>query len=170
MRKRVNYQYYVEGENEKYFINTLKSELRCIIPGKVEKFNTIQDEFTTARIRTLIHDTIVILVFDTDVVKIDILMKNIELLKGQKSVKDVICIPQIKNLEDELIRCCNIKVIEELTHSCSKKDFKRDFLACKNLGSRLIKCGFDINKIWTGKPKGLFCKIVNGAEKIKIIK
>lgn len=30
------YQYYVEGQDEKKIIDTLKSEFMCIIPGKVQ--------------------------------------------------------------------------------------------------------------------------------------
>ena len=53
MRKSGIYQYYVEGEDERSLLNTLKLDLRCIESGKIDKFNVIQSRFTTARMRTL---------------------------------------------------------------------------------------------------------------------
>lgn len=46
MDKRKNYQYYVEGDDEKCLINVLKRDLQCIASGKVEKFNAIQNKFS----------------------------------------------------------------------------------------------------------------------------
>lgn len=139
MAKNKNYQYYVEGEDEKCIINTLKAELGCIVPGKVEKFNVVQNEFTVGRLRTLKMGTVVVLVFDTDTDNSIILQKNITFLKKQSAVKEVVCIPQIYSLEDELLRSCQIKKIEELTKSKSKKDFKGDLIKCCNLAERLKK-------------------------------
>ena len=67
MRKSGIYQYYVEGEDERSLLNTLKLDLRCIESGKIDKFNVIQSRFTTARMRTLKTGTTVVLVYDTDV-------------------------------------------------------------------------------------------------------
>ena len=36
-----NYQYYVEGEDEEKIVKVLKTELRLIEPGKIEKFNVL---------------------------------------------------------------------------------------------------------------------------------
>lgn len=49
MKKGINYQYYVEGEDEKKLLNVLKA-MGCIESGKVDKFNVVQNEFTFARI------------------------------------------------------------------------------------------------------------------------
>lgn len=168
MRKGVNYQYYVEGEDEEKLINILKTELKCIAPGKVNKFNVIQERITTLRIRTLKQDTVVVLVFDTDVVKTDILKSNIEFLRKQSAIKEVICIPQVKNLEDELLYSCTIKKIEEITHSRSSKNWKSDWIACKNAGERLEACGFSLEKFWSRQALGVFQNIENGAKKIKL--
>ena len=46
--------------------------------------------------------TIVVLVFDTDAGNIDTLKENIKFLNKQKTIKKVLCITQVKNLEDEL--------------------------------------------------------------------
>lgn len=57
--------------------------MQCIVPGKVEVFNVVQDYFTTARIRTLKTGTIVILVFDTDKNDISILRSNLDFFWNQ---------------------------------------------------------------------------------------
>lgn len=168
MRKEISYQYYVEGEDEKKLLNVLKRDLRCIKSGKVDKFNVIQDYFTTARIRPLKQNTIVILVYDTDIEKIEILRKNITFLQNQCAVKDVLCIPQVKKFEHELIRACEIRNIMELTHSKTEKDFKRDLISCTNLCERLKKCKFDIAKFWNCDPQNKFSVWRNDADKIKI--
>ena len=65
MAKRI-YQYYVEGDDEKALVNTLKSDLRCIESGKVDVFNVVQNLLKPTRLRTLKPNTIVVLVYDTD--------------------------------------------------------------------------------------------------------
>ena len=159
----------VEGEDERSLLNTLKLDLRCIESGKIDKFNVIQSRFTTARMRTLKTGTTVVLVYDTDVeMNTKILDENIAFLKRQKGIKEVICIPQVRNLEDELVRACNIKNIVDLTKSLTKADYKRDLINCSNLSDRLKKCKFDITKIWAEIPKNNFKKYGNDSEKIKI--
>lgn len=167
--KRASYYYYVEGDDEKSLLNALKSDLGCIVSGKVEKFNPVQNRFTNARIRPLKVGTIVVLVYDTDVeTNVTILNDNINFLKRHSGIKDVICIPQVKNLEDELIIACEIKNIAELTKSDTKKEFKRDLISCSNLGARLKKCKFDVRKFWNQMPANKFKDFGNDAEKIKI--
>lgn len=171
MRKKAIYHYYVEGEDEKSLLNALKSDMGCIESGKVDKFNVIQNRFTNARIRPLKPGTIVVLVYDTDVEdNISVLKDNIDFLRKQGGIKDVICVPQVKNLEDELKNACNIKNIGELTKSGTKTDYKRDLISCSNLGVRLCKCQFDVSKFWSKIPSNEFQKFGNGAEKIKIYK
>lgn len=146
MRKSGIYQYYVEGEDERSLLNTLKLDLRCIESGKIDKFNVIQSRFTTARMRTLKTGTTIVLVYDTDVeMNTKILDENIAFLKRQKGIKEVICIPQVRNLEDELVRACNIKNIVDLTKSLTKADYKRDLINCSNLSDRLKKCKLEIH-------------------------
>jgi len=101
--------YFVEGENERKLIETIKN--KYLYSGKIKIINTIQNKVPNSILRTLERETVVVLVFDTDVEKIDILDENIKLIKNSNNVKDVICIPQIKNLEDELIYSTNINKI-----------------------------------------------------------
>lgn len=169
MKKREIYHYYVEGEDEKKLLEVLKRDFGCIESGKIDKVNVMQTRFSAARIRTLKPDTIVVLIYDTDVEDgLAILRDNVDFLSKQKGIKQVICIPQVRNLEEELLRACNIKNITELTKSDSKTNYKRDLISCSNLAHRLSTCGFDITKLWNRMPNNKFMKFGNGAERIKI--
>lgn len=162
-------QYYVEGECEEKFINTLKSELMVVKTGKVQKLNVIEKEISNAHLIALRPDTVVVLIFDTDTCNIDILNKNIKKLSKCSSVSDLILIPQVKNLEDELIQSCAIKNIKELLKSKSNKDFKGDFIRVTNLANKLKSKNFDINKLWIRTPTPPYQNIKNDAGKIKNI-
>lgn len=168
---KVNYiQYYVEGECEEKLVNTLKSELMLVKPGKVQKFNAIESEITNARLIALRPGTMVVLIFDTDTRNVDILNKNIKKLQSCKSVVDLVLIPQIKNLEDELVKSCNIRDVKELLGSKSTKDFKCDFIRVSNLAYKLKNKNFDINLIWTETPVSPYQHIENHSKKIKLTK
>lgn len=163
-------KYYVEGENEKKIVEVLRSEYRTIKAGKVEKLNITCQEITKSKIMQLKWGTIVVVIFDTDRDDkkiIEMVEKNLRFLRGQKSINDVICIMQVDNLEDELIRSCNIKHAKELTGSKSKKDFKSDMLHISNLKTKLEEKGFDQNKFWNSSPKNGYNKFQNESSKIK---
>lgn len=160
-------QYFVEGECEEKLVNTLKSELMVVKPGKVQKLNVIENEIKKARLIALRPGTMVVLIFDTDTGNTEILNKNIKRLLECNSVADLVLIPQVKNLEDELEKSCSIRNIKELLGSKSNKDFKSDFIRVTNLASKLKNKNFDINLIWTGKPSSPYQNIKNDAIKIK---
>lgn len=161
------YCYFVEGDDDKKVVNTLKTELQVIIPGKVHKFNVIENRLNMGHLRTLRSGTIIILVFDTDTGKTSILEENIKFLKNQKIVKEVYCITQVMNLEDELVRSCSIDAIKELTKSKSNTDFKRDILRISNLKDRLEACGFECAKFWNSKPQNEYKHFSNDSDKVK---
>ena len=115
------YHYYVEGDDEKKVIDTLKTSMQLIISGKVDVFNVIERKFTRNQIMRLKQGTIVVLVFDTDTNQVDTLLENILFLQKQPIVKKVICVPQVKNLDDELLRSCNIKQIKEYAKKSDEK-------------------------------------------------
>ena len=167
--KEINVQYFVEGEDEKKLVNTLKNQLGVIRPGKVQKLNVVENKIPINILRTLKKGTMVVLVFDTDTEKTDTLNNNIEMLKDCSFISSVITITQVKNLEDELVRSCNIKNIKELLNSRSKKDFKSDLIRITNLDSKLKEHEFDINLFWSKQPDKPYQKIVNEADQIKII-
>lgn len=168
MKQYGNYHYYVEGEDDKKIVNTLKTDMQQIIPGKVEVFNVIEKSFSKMQIMNLKRGTTVVLVFDTDTGKVENLKKNIAFLSKQSVIKEIICITQIMNLEDELVRSCNIKSIKQLTKSKSDKDFKRDVLKITNLGKRLAECSFDFSSFWAKSPSGTYKNFENGAKRVRI--
>lgn len=160
-------QYYVEGEDEKKLIDVLKTDMRLIIPGKVQKLNVVEQQIKKTHFINMKNHTMVVLVFDTDTGKEDILNKNIEILMQCSLVSEVVTIPQVKNLEDELIRCCDIKDIKELLGSKSKKDFKKDFIKVENLKNKLLEHKFEFKKLWIKLPENGYKGILNKADKIR---
>ena len=62
MKEGEYYHYFVEGEDDKKVISTLKSDFRSIVPGKVQKFNVIQNKLSKSHLRMLKYRTTVILV------------------------------------------------------------------------------------------------------------
>ena len=109
--------------------------------------NVVQERLTDLKLRVLSEGTILIFVFDTDTGNIEILSENIKRAKKSSRVKNVYCITQVKNLEDELIRSTNIKRIDELLESKSKSNFKRDFIKEKNLKQKLEAHSFDLKML-----------------------
>ncbi len=167
MAKNEIYQFYVEGEDEKKLIETLKKDMNSIVSGKVEVLNVIQKEIKTPRIRSLKTGTKVVLIYDTDIAKTDILDKNIKLLKSSKHIKRIICIPQVLNLEDELVRATNIRQVMEFLGSRTLTDYKRDLIKCSNLDKKLQEKDFDIAKLWSMVPPASFTKYGNDSDLIK---
>lgn len=162
-------QYYVEGEDEEKLINVLKTELKAIRAGKVQKLNVVTQNLTNARLMTLRPGTMVVLVFDTDAGNIDILNRNLKALKKCPAVSEIVTIPQVPNLEQELVRSCGIKRATELLDSKSKKDFKSDFIRISNLADKLRKHQFNINCLWCGNPPPPYQDIKNMSANIKLV-
>ncbi len=161
------YHYYVEGQTDEKMVRILKTDLQLVVPGKVEKFNIIENELSSSRTIGLKKGTIVVLVFDTDTNNNSILDKNIKFLQEQNNISKVICITQVGNLEDELIRSCDIKEIRELTGSRSNSDFKNDMLKQNNFMNKLERKFFDFNKFWNCSASNQFSYINNEAKLIK---
>lgn len=167
MSKTPYYQYFVEGEDEKKLVNTLKSDLELILPGKVQVFNVTQNKLNKLRIGNLKARTKVVLIFDTDAGNISILEDNIAFLKKASAVSEVITIPQVPNLENELIKACNIKQIKELLGSNSASEYKHDLIKASNLAQKLVEHQFDFKKFWCTCDVDTYKKIKNMAYKIK---
>jgi hypothetical protein len=139
------FQYYVEGETDAVLLRALKTDMQCIVPGKIKVFNVVEEEFTRARLMTLKHKTNVVLLFDTDTLNASILKKNMKFLSNQSMIGHVYCLPQVNNLEDELIRTCNISKIRELLSSKTDTDFKTDFCKCTTIKQALERHDFSID-------------------------
>lgn len=161
-------QYFVEGETEEKVVNVLKTDLRLILPGKVHKLNVVEKPFTNARLLALRPGTVVVLVFDTDTGHTDILNENLRILRACPSVAEVVTIPQVKNLEAELVRACSVKRVWELLGVKSVKDFKAELIRTGNLAEKLKEHNFDINLFWAKRPAAPFQDIQNMADKIKL--
>lgn len=95
-----------------------------IQPGKIIKRNVVQDRLRHAQLITLKKGTTAVLVFDTDTDNTDILFENLELLKRENAIDKIICVTRVENLEDEIVRSCDVNVAKELTHSKSISTLK----------------------------------------------
>ncbi len=166
MRNR-NLLYLVEGDDEKKIVNTLKTDMGLICPGKVQKLNVIECDITELHLRPLSKGTVVVLIFDTDTGSTERLERNIKKLNACSAVSKVITIPQVPNLEGELVRSCNINDIKELLNSKSYKEFKSDLIRVSNLDKKLIERRFNIDLFWKEKPKAPYHNIRNQFAEIK---
>lgn len=166
-----NYVYYVEGQCEEKLIKILKTDMRLIQPGKIIKRNVIQDKLRQAQLTTLKKGTIAVLVFDTDTNNTDILFANIELLERETAISKVICITQVENLEDEIVRSCDVNTAKELTNSKSTGSFKSDFIRASNLKGTLEKHQFCFRDLWSkSTTKEQYSGILNEADQIRLKK
>lgn len=161
-------QYYVEGPDDKKVIDTLKTKMGLVKPGKVDVLNVVTEKITDLRLRTLSPGTMVVLVFDVDAGSRDILNTNIQKLKNCQAVTEVVTIPQVPRLEIELVRSCNIRQIKELLNSRSNDDFKRDVMRVTNLDAKLREHQFDIDQFWSATPIPPYQDIPNKAAKVKL--
>lgn len=166
--KKYIFQYYVEGDDEKHLINVLKNELKMITPGKVQKLNVVDQKITDAMTRAYKDGTVVVMIFDTDTGDVNILNENIAKLKRCSSVSKIITIPQVLNLEDEIVRSCNVRNAKKLLNSRSTKNFKRDFINVSNLGAKLTEHKFDINLFWNQNPREPYQHIENRSSEVKL--
>ena len=161
-------QYYVEGPDDKKVIDTLKTKMGLVKPGKVDVLNVVTEKITDLRLRTLSPGTMVVLVFDVDAGSRDILNTNIQKLKNCQAVTEVVTIPQVPKLEIELVRSCDIRQIKELLNSRSNDDFKRDVMRVTNLDAKLREHLFDIDQFWSATPIPPYHDIPNQATKAKM--
>lgn len=163
------YLYFVEGDDEKKIVDTLKKDMGLIRSGVARVFNVVENVLTNSRLMTIKDNTTVVLIFDTDTGSVEKVKRNIELLKACSKVKDIVCITQVKNLEDELVRSCNISKAQELTGSDSLANYKRALKKITNLDKKLKEHKFDFNKFWI-KTDPHYQDIKNDADKIRLKK
>ena len=168
MGKGKRYHYFVEGECEKKLISVLKEQKELIVPGKIDVLDVTKERLTELKLRPLPDEVILILIFDTDTQETTILKENLEFMKSYSRIKEVWCIPQVENLEDELVRATNIHNIKELLDSDGINKFKADFIKEKRLFQKLCEKNFDLGKMWSSKPGKKYDGIVNDGAKIKM--
>ena len=161
--------YFVEGECEEQLINALKLEPRRLIPGKVKVHNVIQDILPRMVVNKIQPGTNVIFVFDTDVPKTDVLQKNIKYVKKYTSQVKLVCLAEVMNFEDEIVRATDVNKAKELTRSPSNSEFKSDFCkmktdACRNA---LERHNLDMRQLWCLDPPAPFAFVTQGVEMVK---
>lgn len=160
--------YFVEGKCEAALLAALKEPPQKILSGRVKVFNVISNLIPRSQLITIQAGTTVVFVFDTDVPVTESLKKNIAHVSTYCSKTKIIFLPQVLNLEDELVRCTNISNITDLTRSRSKKDFKRDFCAMTNCRDILTRHQLDVLRLWTKKPPEVFGFLPANSSFVKI--
>lgn len=161
------YHYYVEGPDDEKVVDVLRLKMGLIESGRVTVLNVVTEKITDLRLRTLAPGTTVVLVFDTDRSDRTILDENLRTLSRHRNVKEIITIPQVSKLEDELVRSCTIRQIKELLNSRTNGEFKHDVLGVTNLDAKLRQHQFDISRFWTSSPPAPYQNIPNQAAKVK---
>ena len=130
-------------------INALKvGRDNKIAAGKVEVFNIIQSPLSRMRAAMLRRGTIVILVYDTDVLKTDMLKRNVKILK-ESGVSAIYHVQSLQNFEDEIVYATSLQDINEFFHTSGRGEFKSAFIAHKDIVAKLQKMDFDDRKIWS---------------------
>ena len=162
------YRYYVEGECEQHFLDSYKSGINPKFhAGKVEVFNILTQKITQMRLINFSKNTSLVLVYDTDKSPTEIFEHNIELLKKNNNISQIIHVQSVQNFEDEVVYSTDIKNINELFNTKSSKEFKGKFIA-SNISTKLKSVHFDFAKIWSRKPlNSEFHKYKQNGNKIK---
>jgi len=108
-------------------------------------------------------------VFDTDVPITDKLKKNIENIEKYCTKSKLVFLPQVMNLEDELVRCTDVEKVTDLTQSKSVANFKTDFNRLKSCRGTLTKHQIDVARLWTTTVPEVFSFVPQNSDTIKEI-
>ncbi|MCR5350801.1 MAG: hypothetical protein K6E20_07415 [Acholeplasmatales bacterium] len=164
------YQYFVEGECEEKLINALKSRpIEYLTSGKVMVFNFTNKLITNQRIAVLNRDTTIILVYDIDVNKTEILDKNIEKLRKFGFTK-IYHVQSIDNFEDEIVYSTNLKSINSLFGTVGTEELKKEFIHSSNIIKKLDSVDFNKDKLWSRTNTKEPFKKYSTKESLKIIR
>lgn len=161
--------YFVEGKCEKQLINALQQPPGKLIPGRVKVFNIIQELIPISILVTIQSGSKVALVFDTDKADTEKLEENIKrILCYCKNIK-ILYLPQVRNFEDELLRCTDVRSVIELTHSRSLSNFKNDFCNLKPSDCRHLLERHHINAdlLWSAAVPSEFRFIEHNCDGVK---
>ena len=156
-----NCVYFVEGDCEAKLINALKQKPELILPGKVIVLNLVQNYIPKSRLLAITPDTKVVFVFDTDKEETKYLRKNIEYIENFCKRSKLVYLPQVLNLEDELVRCTDVSEPKEITKSKSNSNFKGDFCKLTDARSTLTRHQLDVQALWTQNPPEPFTFVEN---------
>lgn len=148
------YVYFVEGPCEEKLIDVLKQQPSLLCPGKIKVINVLQEVLSVSQLLQIQTGTVISLVFDTDVFPTKILQDNIDALRKKCSKVEIVYLAQVRNLEEELVRCTDVKKVTDLTRSSGIQKFKHDFCAASDLRNTLKNHQLDIRLLWdTPRPK-----------------
>lgn len=163
-------RYLVEGECEEKLVHALKIKPSDIYPGKVKKFNVIQEELPRSVLMSIAPGSVVVLVFDTDKEETEHLKNNLKLLKMHCSQVEVMTAVEVLNFEHEIERTTDVKRAQELTQSKSIGDFKAAVNRMKpfDFKQTLKRHKFDISKLWSKTPPKAFRFVRQDGDKVKI--
>lgn len=132
-------------------------------------FNFTNKLITNPRIAVLNKETIIILVYDIDVNKTEILEKNIAKL-NKFGFKKIYHIQSINNFEDEIVYSTALNKIDRLFNTAGKEEFKKEFIHSSNIIKKLDSVDFNRDKMWSRvNNKEPFNKYSN-KESLKIIR
>lgn len=144
------YQYFVEGECERFFIKQFSHcKDQHFKSGKVDVHNVVNEKLSSSILTALKNDTTLILIYDVDKYNSDLLQENLKLIKKYAQVREIIHIQSIKNFEDELVRCSKVNNVDEIFSTKSSDEFKKKFLACKDLSAKMKQIKLDFDKLWS---------------------
>lgn len=167
MSKVKNCIYFVEGECEEALLCALKENPALIAQGKIKVLNVLTEDISKSRVIMISPGTTVVFVFDTDVPITDKLKRNIARIEQYCTNSKLIFLPQVRNLEDELVRCTDVSKEIELTKSKSISNFKSDFCKVSNLRAVLTKHQIDVLRLWTTNPPESFTFVPKNSSAIK---
>ena len=74
------------------------------------------------------------------------------------------------DLEDELVRCTDVKSVVELTQSKGIRNFKTDFckLKTKECRAMLERHGLKMDQLWISKVPEVFSFVESNSDQIKL--
>ena len=105
-----------------------------------------------------------------NVMKTDVLLKNIVYVKKYVSQIKIVLLAQVLDFEDEISRATDVKKAQNLTKSKSVGDFKSDFCKMKVEECRkaLERHHLDVTVLWTKNPPDKFSFVEQNGSTIKL--
>ena len=162
--------YYVEGPCEQQLVAALKENPAKLIPGKIKVYNVVQNLIPKSQLLSIQCGTTIVLAFDTDVEQTTNLKKNLERLRKYCGRLHIVYLPQVLDLEDELVRCTDVQNVVDLTRSNGVRNFKTDFckLKVKDCRAMLERHGLQTERLWTTKLPEAFAFVESNSNRIKV--
>ncbi len=164
--------YFCEGEDDLKLVDALKYNPSKIISGSSRRLNVVQELIPKSVLLKIRPYSKVALNFDSDVTSnLSILKRNIANIERYCQNVGIVYLLQVKNLEDELVRCSDVKNVLELTHSKTLSNFKRDFARMKVNECRycLDRHSINVNTLWNYNFPTAFDFVERNSKEIKNI-